>query len=415
MISFSIHNFGCRVNQAEAFLWADELQNKGLRLEKDFAESDLILVNSCTLTSRADRDVMQFIKKVPRINPKARLIVTGCLVERAYDEFRAMPHISKLLRNVEKDELPSKVLSLLTPSEKGEPQKTPFRSRPLLKIQDGCNFRCTFCVIPGVRGKSVSLPKEEILSRAEEFARQGYKEIVLTGIHLCSYGHDLVPKSTLLELLHELEHVEGLRKLRLSSLDPRFLTLPLLEYITSCEKVCPHFHLSLQHGSDDVLRRMGRKISVADYKRILSFLRQNSPQASIGTDIIVGFPGESGGDFARMLTFLEQSPLTYFHVFPYSPRPNTPASLWPQVSGKVKEERARALRRLSQQKHIRFRRQFLGKEMDGIVVKKEREVAEVLTPNYLKVSVPFCPYGKREEVRVVIEKVTSIETLGGIQ
>jgi len=412
MISFSIQNFGCRVNQAEAFSWADELQKKGVRLEKDYSQSDFVLVNSCTLTRRADRDVWQFIRKVSRLNPKARVIVTGCLVERAYDEFKAMPQIWRLFRNGEKNDLAAKVLALIKHQEKALPQVLPFRSRALLKIQDGCNFRCTFCVIPRVRGKGSSLPQEEVLSQGKRFISQGFKEIVLTGIHLCSYGNDLNPKSTFLDLLKEIEKLEGLQKIRLSSLDPRLLSVPLLDHITSSRNICPHFHLSLQHGSDDVLRRMGRRIKGADYQKILFYLRRNSPQASLGADVIVGFPGESERDFKKTYEFFQQSPLTYFHVFPYSSRPGTPASSWRQIDEKLKKERAFLLRKLSKQKNLNFRCQFLDKELDGIIIKKEGIGAEVLTSNYFKVYVPNCAHEEREEVRVKIKKVSLKETIG---
>ena len=414
MISFSIFNFGCRVNQAEAFSWADELQKNGLKLEKDHAGSDLVLINSCTLTSRADRDVIQAIKKIPRLNPKAKIIVTGCLVERDYDGLKNLPQIWQVFRNTEKDDLASKILSLIDSQKKYILPAIPYRSRALLKVQDGCDFCCTFCIIPGVRGKSISFSEKEILAQAEKFKKQGYKEIVLTGIHLSSYGSDLIPKTTLLELLQKIENVNDLQKLRLSSLDPRFLNRSLLEFITSSKKICPHFHVSLQHGSESVLKRMGRKIRISDFNRILKFLRQHSQYASLGADIIVGFPEESEDDFQQTLIFLEKSPLTYFHVFPFSPRPGTPASAWPQVDGKIKKERARILRSLSEKKNKSFRSQFIGRELEGIVVKKNEKGAEILTSNYIKISVPFCSQEEREEVIVIVKKVTKKETFGEV-
>jgi threonylcarbamoyladenosine tRNA methylthiotransferase MtaB len=413
MISLSIHNFGCRVNQAEALLWADEFQEKGIKLEQDFYQSDFVLVNSCTLTHRSDRDVKKFIKRVSRSNPKAKVIVTGCLVEGAFDELQAMPQTWRLFRNRDKNDLAARVLSLISPSEKALP-RVHLRSRALLKIQDGCNFRCTFCIIPMVRGKSHSLGQEEIISLGKKFINQGFKEIVLTGIHICSYGHDLKPKGSFLGLLQEIEKIKGLRKVRLSSLDPRFMNVSLIAHLSSSSKICPHFHLSLQHGSDDILKRMGRKIKVADYRRILARLRKKSPQASLGADIIVGFPGESEDDFEETSQFLQKSPLTYFHVFPYSTRPGTAASSWPQINEKVKKKRASLLRRLSQQKNYEYRLQFLHNELDGIVIKKEKEGAEVLTSNYFKVLVPHCPSEEREEARVKIQKVSLKETIGEI-
>lgn len=412
MTSFSIQTFGCRVNQAEAFLWADVFQKHGLKYEKDFSLSDLVVVNSCTLTSRADSDARNFIRRVSRLNPKARLIVTGCYAERVPEELQKMPQVWCLFTNAEKKDLAAKVLSFTGP--KKESVILPFRSRASVKIQDGCNFRCTFCIIPSVRGRSISFESREILARIKEFISQGFREIVLTGIHLCSYGLDLMPKSSLLQLLKEIEGLKGLRRLRLSSLDPRFLEPSLIEYITTSEKVSPHFHLSLQSGSDDVLKRMGRKIKIEDYKRILTCLREKSPMACLGADIIVGFPGETEDDFRQSYSFLEQSPLSYFHVFSYSPRPGTVAASWAQINGKVKKERARLLRDLSRRKNANFRWLFLGRECDAIVIKKEKAENEVLTSNYFKVFVPSCPYDERDEVRVKITKVDTRKTTGQI-
>jgi threonylcarbamoyladenosine tRNA methylthiotransferase MtaB len=412
MTSFSIQTFGCRANQAEAFLWVNEFQKQGLKYEKDFSRSDLVVVNSCTLTGRADSDTRSFIRRVSRLNPKARLIVTGCYAQRAPEELKNMPQVSCLLSNTEKKDLDAKVLSFAAPGK--ERQISPFRSRASVKIQDGCNFRCTFCIIPSVRGKSVSLDKREILARIKEFISQGSREIVLTGIHLCSYGLDLNTKSSLLELLQDIESLKGLRKLRLSSLDPRFLSSSLITHITASEKVCPHFHLSLQSGSDDILQRMGRKIRIEDYKNIISCLREKSPQASLGADIIVGFPGETGENFSQTYHFLEQSPLTYLHVFSYSPRPGTAAASWTQVNSKVKKERAGLLRDLSSRKNMNFRRLFLGKECEAIVIKKEKAKTEVLTSNYFKVFIPSCPQDEGKEVRVRITKVDTGKTTGQI-
>jgi threonylcarbamoyladenosine tRNA methylthiotransferase MtaB len=254
--------------------------------------------------------------------------------------------------------------------------------------------------------------KDSILSRIRRLVEKGYREVCLTGIHLCSYGLDLKPPSSLLELLGDIEKIEELAKLRLSSLDPRFLIPPLLEHITEGQKICPHFHLSLQHGSDKILRLMGRRTTISLYLEILAYLRHHSPRASLGADIIVGFPGEGEEEFDQSLSFLERSPLTYFHVFPYSPRPWTAAASWPQVEEKTKKERAWLLRRLGREKNMEFRQKFLGKKEEAIVIKKRQGETEVLTSNYLRVSVPFCPKGEGEEVRVKIIKAGEKETEG---
>jgi len=265
-----------------------------------------------------------------------------------------------------------------------------------------------------VRGKSTSFPREKVLSRIREFSQQGFKEIVLTGIHICSYGLDQNPESTLLDLLQEMERVDGFGRLRLSSLDPRFLDLVMLDYLTSNEKVCPHFHLSLQHGSDEILHRMGRKIRVEDYQGIIEFLRKESPFAALGTDIIVGFPGESDEDFEKMFRFLQQSPLTYFHVFSYSPRQGTTAAQWEQVDERVKKERASKLRALSRKKNLSFRQNLLGQSYEGVVIKKENGGAQVLTSNYIKVHLPSCSSDEKGEVRIRITEVSENLTKGKI-
>jgi threonylcarbamoyladenosine tRNA methylthiotransferase MtaB len=413
MTSFSIQTFGCRVNQAEAFWWTDVLQRKGLKHEQDHIHSDVVVINSCTLTARADSDTRSFIRRVARLNPKAKMIVTGCYAERVPEELEEMPQVWEVFSNSEKRNLSEKILALSRPVR--QESTVPFRSRALVKVQDGCDYRCTFCVIPSVRGNSVSIEKEEILARIKELIAQGFKEIVLTGIHLNSYGLDLKPKSSLLDLIQMITSLKGATRIRLSSLDPRHLEPSLLGFITKNEKICPHFHLSLQSGSDEVLRRMGRKIKAADYKRILSCLREKSPLASLGADIIVGFPGETEEDFQRTFGLLEQSPLTYCHVFSYSPRPGTVAATWPQVKAADKKQRAASLRALSRKKNMEFRRLFLGKECDGIVIKKCRTQDQVLTFNYFKVFVPPSPAAQKEEVRVEITEVREQETRGRIK
>ncbi|MGB8952646.1 MAG: tRNA (N(6)-L-threonylcarbamoyladenosine(37)-C(2))-methylthiotransferase MtaB [Candidatus Aminicenantales bacterium] len=412
MTSFSIQNFGCRVNQAEAFEWAGEFQKHGLKLEKDFRRSQIVLVNTCTLTSRADRDARRFIRKMARLNPQAKVVVTGCLVERDISEFRKMPVIWKIVPNREKNFLVDKVLAEI--AHGGSTEVRPFRSRALLKIQDGCNLRCRFCIIPQVRGISQSLPREEVLSRVKRLAEEGFNEIVLTGIHLCSYGRDLKPRRSFLDLLVELEKIDFLKKIRLSSLDPRWLSSPLIAHITTSRKVCPHFHISLQSGSDRILALMGRMSRVSVYAKLLDRLRSGSPRASLGADIIVGFPGETEDDFEQTFRFLEESPLTYMHVFSYSPRPHTPASSWPQVEEKRKRERAVLLRELSKKKNRNFRRQFLGEELEALVVKRKNGSAEVVTPNYLKILLSFCPTEEGEEVRVRVTRINDQNMEGEI-
>jgi len=412
MTSFSIQNFGCRVNQAEAFEWASELQERGLRLERDFDRSHVVVVNTCTLTGRADRDARKFIRRIARHNPKAKVVVTGCLAERAPAELERIPGVWRVIPNREKAGLAGQILSNVEAAPEAGAQA--YRSRALIKVQDGCNMSCSFCIIPRVRGRSASVPKDVILGRIRRLAEDGFSEIVLTGIHLCSYGRDLKPPSSLLGLLQEIEALDGTVKVRLSSLDPRLLPAPLLEHLTASKKICPHFHLSLQHGSEAVLRRMGRQSTVAEYRDAISSLRELSPRAGIGADIIAGFPGETEEDFEQMVEFLTGTPLTYFHVFSYSPRPGTEAADWPQVDDKKKKERSALLRKISRQKNLAFRSLFLGQELEAIVIEKEDGAADVLTSNYIQIRVPACPAEEGQRVRVKPDRVTERETSGTI-
>jgi threonylcarbamoyladenosine tRNA methylthiotransferase MtaB len=429
MLSFSIRNFGCRVNQAEAFAWTEIFRAGGLKLADDWETSDLVLINSCTLTSRADRDVQKFIRKVSEENPKAKLVVTGCYADVARQALEKTPGVLLVLPNNEKRNLPEKVLSLLAGPPPGENAGTGtagtpgafFRSRALLKVQDGCNNRCTFCVIPRVRGKSASVGTQAVLCRVRNLVGQGYREIVMAGIHLSSYGEDLEPRGSLLGLLREIGMIDGLGGVRLSSLDPRRTDGALLAHVAGHPKICQHFHLSLQHASEMVLEEMGRAGGPHACRSQLSELRARSPEAALGADVIVGFPGETEKEFAILEDFLRRSALTYFHVFAYSPRPGTLAAARPQVPGQLKKLRSLALRRLSAEKDYRFRLSLAGKELGAIVLAGkpgrkggEGGQAEVLTGNAVKVSVPSCPAPAREAVRVRIDRVLPRSTEGSL-
>jgi threonylcarbamoyladenosine tRNA methylthiotransferase MtaB len=350
------------------------------------------------------------MNRVYRLNPEARLIVTGCFAERNREMLKRDPHIWKVFLNEEKEYLAESILSSL--KSRGKKSYRPYRSRALVKIQDGCDFHCSFCIIPSVRGKSTSFSKAKILTQIKEYSRQGFRELVLTGIHICSYGRDQKSGCSLLDLLQDIDSLDEVGRVRLSSLDPRFLDQALLTHITSSRKICPHFHISLQHCSDKIIHRMGRKISLGDYQRILDLLKQKSPFAALGADIIVGFPGETAEDFETMFRFLRRSPLNYIHVFSYSPRPGTPAASWKQVDARQKKIRASRLRELSKRKNQSFRQSLTGKIYEGIVIKKENGGAYVLTSNYIKVHVPSCSFDEKDEVKVRVTEVAANLTKG---
>jgi threonylcarbamoyladenosine tRNA methylthiotransferase MtaB len=403
MSSFFIQNFGCRVNQAEAFSWTEEFERGGMRLEDDPARADWVIINTCTLTSRADRDVRKFIRRIPRINPGAKMVIAGCSVEGKTLPSGILGPDVLLVPNVDKGDLPRRIQSR-TGSQAGTADTLP-RSRALLKIQDGCDLRCTFCIIPSVRGPSRSLDREEILARARRLIARGFREIVLCGIHLSSYGFDLEPRDSLAGLLEVLLELEELGKLRLSSLDPRNLDEELIRLITGSPRVCPHFHVSLQHGSDRILKRMGRRSNSAGYRRILERLRAGSPAAALGADIIVGFPGEEDEEFEELRDFLAASPLDYLHVFAYSARPGTSAAGWSQVGESEKRRRSAVLRKFSAERRQAFRQRFLRQELEAVVVKRKGSGWELLTSNYITVRVPRCSVRPGGEAKVRITRV----------
>jgi len=403
MTTFSIQSFGCRVNQAEAFAWAEEFQRHGLKFENDHRRAELILLNTCTITARADRDVRRFLRRMARTNPQARLVVTGCYAEQAGEELDRIPQVWKIYPNREKSRLAEEILAELPIREPGTHHA--FRSRPLVKIQDGCDFQCAFCIIPSVKGPSVSFPREKIVSRVRELFREGYAEVGLTGVHLCLYGRDHRPRGSLIELLDDIDALEEPGRIRLTSLDPRFMNEDLCRKLADSPKLQPHFHLSLQHGSDEVIRRMGRRITISRYGEVLAFLRREVPGAALGADIIVGFPGETDDDFYGMRAFLEASPLDYFHVFSYSPRPGTEAAEWPQVDSRIVTERAAELRALSTQRRQEFHHRHLDTERDAIVIKWGEKGVRILTDNYIDVEIPRCEVPEGGAVRVHITEL----------
>ena len=364
-------------------------------------EADVYVVNTCTVTSVADSKSRKAIRRAKHRNPGALVVVTGCYSEVYPHEVERLKEADFITGNVEKFELPRLVEERL----RGELPRTFIRgvwnekrfypltlrhyegkSRAFLKVQQGCELFCTYCIIPRARGRMVSLSPREVLSQVKELVDAGYKEIVLTGTHLGAYGKEFEGWS-LAGLVEEIVKVPGLYRVRLSSVEPLEFTPHLIEVVTGSEKVAPHFHIPLQSGSKTVLERMGRRYTPEDYRRVVEEILKKRPEACIGTDVMVGFPGESEEEFKESYSFVESLPFGYLHVFPYSRREGTVAArMRDSVPPQVKKERASLLRELGRRKSLSYRERFLGRELPAVVLSEfEGGRSIALTDNYIRV------------------------------
>jgi threonylcarbamoyladenosine tRNA methylthiotransferase MtaB len=377
---FFIRNFGCRATQADGSELGSALARAGCEPAHGCAGADLVILNTCTVTASADEDVRREVRRVRRQNPTARILVTGCYAQRAPEEVAALPGVLWVVGNTDKMRIPEIV------GAHGEgPQAEGLcheRTRPNLKIQDGCNNRCTFCIIPSVRGASRSVPPGRIVEQVRDLG-QRYREVVLSGVNLGRWGRDPGIRMRLAGLLRRLLAETQVERLRLSSVEPMDLTDDLLGLMASTPRIARHVHAPLQSGSDAVLRRMRRWYRARHYADRIRKARQWMPDAGIGADVMVGFPGETPAEFEESRAFIESLPFTYLHVFTYSERPGTPAAEMPDpVPIRERKRRNRVLRELAAQKNLEFRRSMIGRRLTAVTIE---DGAAALTGNYLKV------------------------------
>jgi threonylcarbamoyladenosine tRNA methylthiotransferase MtaB len=396
-VKYAILTFGCRVNQADSLRIEEDLRARGAEPAAPDA-ADLVIVNSCTVTATADQGVRQSVRRVARTNPGARIVVTGCYGTRHPDEVTQLPNVLKVVPNDVKDDLVAAIaveVGIDTASRFGGgdgPCGAPLepgvggRTALTLRVQTGCDERCAYCIIPLTRGRPRSLPPARILAEVERAARAGYRDVALAGVHLGSYGRDLDPPTSLEALMRALAAAPGDVSFRISSLEPMDCGPGILDLVSASDRFAPHFHLPLQHASDRMLGLMRRPYGLDDYRRLVDGIRDRLPHAAIGSDLIVGFPGETDDDFTINERYLSTSPLTHLHVFPYSDRPGTPAVGLPgHVPGAVVRSRALRLRQIGAQLASGFRRAQIGSVRPGLTLD---DGSVVLTDNYLKVSIP---------------------------
>jgi threonylcarbamoyladenosine tRNA methylthiotransferase MtaB len=399
MPTFYIEQFGCRATQADGAALQVQLLERGYKPAPKGA-ADIVVVNTCTVTAAADAQARDSIRKINAQNHAARVIVTGCYAQRAPEEVAQLPGVAWVVGNSHKPELPGiienlsissatkdfvPVLSLKLPSISlqpspaqiltGEFERKPLLSfpvfnaegnhtRPTLKIQDGCDSRCAYCVIPQVRGKSRSLPPETVIQQVNQLCNSAVKEIVLSGINIGTYGRDLSPRVTFSELLRRILNETPIERLRVSSIEPMDVTADLIELFAANDRMAPHFHMPLQSGADRILAAMHRWYRAEHYARRAHLIREHLPHAAIGADVIAGFPGESDEHHSATLAFIENLPHTYLHVFSFSKRPGTQAAAFANaVPAGVIKTRARQLRALGEKKSAAFRKEQIGRHL----------------------------------------------------
>lgn len=387
MTTISITTLGCKVNQFESEALLDALEKKGYSIAPHQENAEIAIINTCTVTHRADFQSRQMVRRAYRSNPNALIIVTGCYPQVEPEPFLKMEGVRYILGNKEKRQIPP----LLPLMEKGEfPRiqvgkiqdeklffETPLstfhhHTRAFLKIQDGCNASCSYCIVPYARGHSRSLHPERVVENLKRLKEKGYKEVVLTGIHLGAYGFDFNPPFPLSQLLQRLEEEETPDRIRLSSIEPGDFSQELISILSKSTKICPHLHIPIQSGEDEVLKRMNRDYSRSFIFDLIQELHWKIPNLSMGTDVIVGFPGESEEKFEKTFQLIKSLPFSYLHVFPFSKKKGTLAYRLPnQIDQKEIQKRAERMRALGIQKRQTFFHQFLNQELKVLIIGHE--------------------------------------------
>jgi threonylcarbamoyladenosine tRNA methylthiotransferase MtaB len=397
-MKYSIVTFGCRVNQADSLRLEEDLRARGA-VDASFSDADLVIVNTCSVTATADQGARQTVRRIARENPSACIVVTGCYATRRPADLASLPGVVRVITNDDKlrtiqvleeaDELTTAERFNGGPGACGAPIEPGVAGRTAftLRVQTGCEERCSYCIIPTTRGACRSMPMIDVVREVQRIARAGFKEIALTGVHLGSYGRDLEPRAWLVDLLRDLSDLDADVTFRISSLEPMDCTAAIVDLVASSGgRFAPHFHLPLQHASDRMLVLMRRPYTLDYYRQLIDDIVTRVPHASIGSDIIVGFPGESDEDFSGTVRYLRQSPLSHLHVFPYSDRPGTEASRLPgKVGGPVVRERGSTVRQIGGDLSRQFYERQIGDVRPGLTLE---DGSLVVTDNYLKVRIP---------------------------
>lgn len=405
----AFYTLGCRVNQYESEAMAEKFIKDGYEVVdySDFA--DVYVINTCTVTNMGDKKSRQIINRAKKENSEAIVAVVGCYSQIATNEVSSIDSVDVVLGTRNKGDIVYYVNKARETQEKQvvvnevlrnkvfedlDIEEYQDKTRAFLKIQDGCNRFCTYCLIPFARGNICSKNPQKVLNEVERLANHGFKEVILSGIHIASYGMEFDEQYTLVDLLEKIEEIDGIERVRIGSIEPKFFTDDVISRIKKMKKLCPHFHLSLQSGCTSVLSRMNRRYTADEYEKIVRLLRENIKDVSITTDVIVGFPGETDTEFNETYEFLKRIKLTKTHVFKYSKREGTKAAVMPnQVDGNIKEIRSKKLIELNDINEEAFTKNLIGNEVYVLIeqkVKNTENTYEGYTSNYVKVEINNC-------------------------
>ena len=404
---------GCKVNQYETNAMMQKMIEAGYKVVDFETKADIYIINTCTVTNMADKKSRQMLRRVKEINPEAILVAVGCYAQVAKEKLEQIPEIDLILGINEKNDIVkyveqaskntyvSDVLHQTEFLDFGDVTYTE-KTRAVIKVQDGCNQFCSYCIIPYARGRIRSRKPESVIKEITDVAKEGIKEVVITGIHIASYGKDFNTEYRLIDLLEEIQKVDGIQRIRLGSLEPTLITEEFVTRLRKLSKICDHFHLSLQSGCNETLKRMNRKYTTDQFRHVVELLRNAYPEVHLTTDVIVGFPGETEEEFNKTYEFLKEIKFYKMHVFKYSPRSGTVAAKMPnQIDGKIKEERSNKLIELSDENEKEYNQKYIGKEVEVLLEEREGEYLKGHTTNYMVVKMKT-----NENLENTIKKVT---------
>ena len=404
---------GCKVNQYETNAMSQKLIEEGYKIVEHTQKADIYIINTCTVTNMSDRKSRQMIRRAKEINPEAIIIAVGCYVQVAKKEIENIKEIDLALGNEEKvdivkycneiiqknkNEEIADVMKSRKFAEFGETSYTE-KTRAVIKVQDGCDRFCSYCIIPYARGRVRSREPEYIIKEIKQIANEGIKEVVITGIHIASYGKDFKKDYKLIDLLEEINKIDGIERIRLGSIEPLLITEEFVQRLVKLEKICEQFHLSLQSGCDETLKRMNRRYTTQQFEEIVKRLRKAYDNVNLTTDIIVGFPGETEEEFAKTYKFLEKIKFYKMHIFKYSPRKGTRAEQMPQqIEPQLKEERSKKLIELSDKNEKEYNSEYVGKRVEVLWEEQKNEIYKGHTKNYVLVEMKAKPSENKENV-----------------